>query len=214
MPSDREPVWLFDYDRTLYGPDDEHVFDGICQAIRHAVQERLQIDAATAEALRLRWATAYGATLTGMMREHHQDPEAFFDRVHADPVAARPQRNATLSERLRRLPGERHIFTNARSDWAQAGVEAIGASDAFARIFDLRFHQWQGKPDPQSYARVAAALGVDESRLIFLDDSLGNLVPAVERGWRCVWVHPPPGVSPPTGVERLECIDDVLTLVG
>ena len=209
------PIWLLDYDRTLYGPRDEHVFASICLAISRHLERRLSLPPAEASARRAALCAAHGSTLRGMVAEHGESPEAYFDAVHADAVITEPASNPALQAALSSLPGTRHVFTNSRRDWAERGLAALGVSSHIERIFDLRWSGWRGKPDPRVYAQVAAALGGgDERRIIFLDDSLGNLLPARSRGWRCVWVHPPADAAVPEGIEVLERIEDVAALAG
>ncbi len=73
--SDR--VWLFDLDNTLH--DASHaVFSQIDQTMTTAVMKSLNLDYASATALRQRYWEQYGATMIGMQRHHGVDPIDFF----------------------------------------------------------------------------------------------------------------------------------------
>jgi epoxide hydrolase-like predicted phosphatase len=44
------------------------------------------------------------------------------------------------------------------------------------------------KPEPEIYEAMAAALGVDNAEIVYLDDFAQNLAPAQELGWRTIHV--------------------------
>ena len=85
------------------------------------------------------------------------------------------------------------IFTNAISEHAERVLAFYGIRDLFERVFDLRFNGYRGKPDPEAYRRVLAAVDRSRPEVLFVDDypvylepfrAMGGPGPAGLRGRR------------------------------
>lgn len=189
-------IWLFDYDLTLYGFEEHAVLDSLDANITAFVAEHLQVGPAEANNLRQRYCRDYGTTLGGLQALHNVTPQVYFDYIHSQGAlqmpAADPRKHAMLSA----LPGHKFIFTNARRDWSDRGLQAIGIADCFTDVFDLEFGDWLGKPDPQPYHRIEAGLSrsgfqwSSPTELVLLDDKPANLDTAHRLGWSTILVHP------------------------
>lgn len=60
-------------------------------------------------------------------------------------------------------------------------------------IFDIAFMEWEGKPNPQAYAKVDAHLRErhgEDIRVHFADDRQDNLETARARNWSTIWIAP------------------------
>jgi putative hydrolase of the HAD superfamily len=201
-----DTVWLFDYDLTLYPWEEKGVLDSLDRHITRYVAEVFGIPGSEADLIRQRYWKLYGTTLEGLEREKGIDPHHYFDTIHGGADVVRPRQNPALRNLLLRLPGERHLFTNARRDWAEMGLDALGIRDCIGTIVDLEDAGWRGKPGKPAYEAVERLLGPLAGRsVVLLDDKSENLEPAARRGWRTVHVHGPhaPWKGADLGLERL-----------
>ena len=208
------PIWIFDYDGTLYGPSETGVFESALAAVDRYIASCLDLSPEQAVARRQAWRAHHGSIMRGLIHDLGEDPERYFDTVLADPLVKVPRPNPVLAEALHALPGPCYVLTNSREDWAERGLASLGVADRFERVFGLRFTGWRTKPDPAVYAMVADALRVDERRILFLDDRRTNLPPARARGWRSVWVHPLLKQEATSEIETLAAIERVATWFG
>lgn len=183
-------VWLFDYDLTLYGFDEGEVLWSLDRNITRFLEVRMGMTLAEADATRREYCSQYGTTLGGLRVLHGVQPHDYFDFIHAGEQLKKPEFSAAKIALLNSLPGERYVFTNARRDWAERGLESMGITSCFRGIFDIETFAWNSKPAPQVYAQVEALVGANGTDIIFLDDKPENLQPARELGWKTVLVHP------------------------
>lgn len=187
---DNSPIWLFDYDLTLYGSEEAEVLWSLDRNITKFVETHLGLSTSAADSLRRDYCARFGTTLGGLRALHGVQPHDYFDFIHAGESLQMPAADPRKRELLLSLPGECWVFTNARSDWAERGLESMGIRDCFQGILDIQSFQWDSKPNPQVYAQVESRVGAQGARLILLEDKAENLGPAHARGWRTVYVHP------------------------
>lgn len=86
---------------------------------------------------------------------------------------------------VRSLPPEfpRAIASSSSSAWIVRHLEHLGIRDAFGdMIFSGREHVTNGKPAPDIYLHAAAALGIDITRAVILEDSPVGATAAVASG--------------------------------
>ena len=81
IPTYMPDFWLFDLDNTLY-PADSNLFRQIDQRMGAYISELLNVDRDEARRLQKQYYKSYGTTLSGLMRNHHVDPEAYLEFVH------------------------------------------------------------------------------------------------------------------------------------
>lgn len=184
-------IWLFDYDLTLYGYDESFVLDSLDRNITLFLETHLGLSKKEADSQRKIYCQKYGTTLGGLRAEHGITPEDYFAFIHSRESLKFPAPNPQLRQWLLHLPGRRAIFTNARADWMQLGIESMGIADCFDTIIDIESLQWNNKPDSQVYLLAEQQLGHPHpSEILFFDDKEENLIPARKRGWRTILVHP------------------------
>lgn len=184
------PIWLFDYDLTLYGAEESHVLGSLDRNITRFLEVRFGISQEEADIRRKDYCARFGTTLGGLRAIHGVLPEEYFDYIHVGENLKMPMADAKKRALLLSLPGERWVFTNARRDWAERGLESMGISDCFQGIMDIETFQWESKPNPIVYEQVEKKLGNADTRFILLEDKAENLVPAYARGWKTIWVNP------------------------
>jgi len=189
-------LWLFDYDLTLYGSEEHGVLDALDRNITDFVSQRLGVLPECANKLRQEYWQKYGTTLGGLQALHGVSPQEFFDFIHSAEGLRMPMSDPRKKALLDSLPGHSFVFTNARRDWAERGIEAMGIANCFAGLFDLEFCGWMGKPDEAPYRMVEDGLRAQgyvwerPGDLVLLDDKPENLLTARRRGWSTVLVHP------------------------
>ncbi|MFQ5795012.1 MAG: pyrimidine 5'-nucleotidase [Candidatus Bipolaricaulia bacterium] len=180
---------LFDLDDTLYPPA-----AGLMQAlgqrmIQYMVEHLGMVPPQQAQTLRKAYNERYGSTTRGLVLHHDVDVVEFLAYAHDLPVEDYLKQDADLGCLLDCLHVDKCVFTNAPQFYAERVLTVLGIADRFRKVFALEFSNYRGKPDPTTYERVVAHLGVGDRELMLLDDSRINLIPAAERGWTTVWVN-------------------------
>jgi HAD superfamily hydrolase (TIGR01509 family) len=80
-------------------------------------------------------------------------------------------------------PLPKAIASSSRSHWIETHLDHLGLRHHFGdRIFSGREHVARGKPAPDLYWHAAAAMGVDISRTLILEDSPVGVAGAVASG--------------------------------
>jgi len=93
-----------------------------------------------------------------------------------------------LSEAVDKLPGEKFIYTNASTSYAQDVLSRIGLSGKFKDIFDIHDAKFLPKPDMRSYHKMVDKFSIDPKSSVMVEDIAGNLNPAAKLGMTTVWV--------------------------
>jgi putative hydrolase of the HAD superfamily len=204
------PQWaLVDLDGTLY-PIGVGVMRRVSARIDDYMSVRLGQDATTIRELRQGYYRQYGTSMRGLLLDYDIDPDEYLDYVHQVSASELLAPNHSLGCALARLPWRKVIFTNASAEHARNVMNALGVSQHFERIYDIRSTGYVGKPEPEAFHRVLRSLGVEAEHCITIDDSLPNLQTASGLGIRTVWVGaetPVDGVD--FAIDRLERIDQV-----
>jgi len=124
-----------------------------------------------------------------MVIHHGVDLKEFLRFAHELPVERFLTRDLDLACLLDCIHVNKCVFTNAPRFYAERVLKVLGVADRFQEVFALEFSDFLGKPYFLAYERISEHLGVGDPSLMILDDSLGNLVPAKQRGWTTVWVN-------------------------
>ncbi len=189
-PTERKPpvdYVVFDLDETIY-PRDAGVMQAIGERITEYLQRYLGLSFEDAVALRQRYVREYGTTLRGLRRHHQIDPNHYMDFVHDIPIEQLLRYDARLDQALSTIDAQKAIFTNASRQHAERVLNALGIRRHFSRIIEVRDVGWEGKPDPEAYARLVELLGSPPARIMLVEDSLRNLRPAAQLGMITVLV--------------------------
>jgi len=174
MPFD---LAVIDLDNTLYTAD-SGVFARMDKRMTTFVARELGIDAAKADALRVKYWKQYGTTLRGLMLHHGMEPEDFLREVHDIGVHNMLSPDTELNEALGRLPGRKVIHTNGIREHAVRVLDALGVSHHFSTIYDIRFDHYQPKPSAATLFRLIQSEGMAANRTLVIDDMEDNLAAA------------------------------------
>lgn len=188
------PIWLFDLDNTLHNAS-ASIFAQIDHRMGQSIQDLLHIDHQEADYLRRKYWLRYGATLIGLVKHHGIDAADFLHRSHDFNVIDHLHSESTLSLQLRRLPGQKIIFTNAPANYANRVLDALDIRHLFAQIMSIENMQLQQafKPKPSAalMRQTLAKLKVEGAQCVFVDDTLRNLKAAYQLGIKTVhFAHP------------------------
>jgi putative hydrolase of the HAD superfamily len=178
---------LFDLDNTLYLPEHE-LFTLVDQRIISYMVEVVGIPREDVDDLRRSYWQRYGLTMRGLMRHHGIDPEDYLAYVHDVDVAGRLRPDPELRRALQALPLRRVIFTNSSFDHSERVLNALGLSDTFEEIFDIRVANYLPKPYPEPYRAVLSRIGTSADRCIMVEDSADNLRTAKDLGMGTILV--------------------------
>jgi putative hydrolase of the HAD superfamily len=181
-------VWVFDLDNTLHNAS-PHIFPHINRAMTTYMQTHLGLDEAGAGALRQDYWQRYGATLTGLIRNHATDPRHFLRATHdftaLDRMVVRePGLRATLS----RLPGRKLVFSNAPAHYASAVLGVLGIADLFDDLVSIEHTGYRPKPDCYGFLKLFRRNRVRADACIMVEDTLANLRTAKKLGMSTIWV--------------------------
>jgi putative hydrolase of the HAD superfamily len=153
------------------------------------VQRALGIDADEAASLRRHYYAEFGTTLGGL-RHHHQhiEIEPYLQYVHDIALDAFLASDRRLDAMLAGLPARKVIFTNSPREYAARVLDTLGIAHHFERIFDVRYFNFVGKPDPACYAQVLFELQVAGREAMLIEDTPQNLPPAAQLGMTTVLI--------------------------
>ena len=181
-------TWIFDLDNTLYPPACDlfaQVDDRMCSFIA----EYLSVDSAEARRLQKGYYIEHGTTLSGLMTKHGMEPAAFLQYVHDIDVSGIAP-NPALGALLRKLPGQKLIFTNGSVRHAENVVNRLGISDAFDGIYDIVATEYKPKPKREAYDLFLKKSRIDPTRAAMFEDIARNLLVPHEVGMTTVWIRP------------------------
>ena len=179
-------TWIFDLDNTLY-PARANLFARIDARMNHFIADLLGVDEAEAHRVQKAYFHGHGTTLAGLMTEHDVDPHAFLEYVH-DIEMDVLEHDAPLAAALAQLPGRKLVFTNGDTPYALKVLDRLGLGGSFEAIHDIHAMALTPKPQASAYAGLCAALAVEPTRALFVEDMARNLKPAKAIGMTTVWI--------------------------
>lgn len=187
LPAQHIDCWIFDLDNTLYSPE-LGLFPRIDQRMGAFIMRTIGCDPVEARTIQKRYFHDHGTTLAGMMRHHGVGAEEFLSYVHDIDMSDIPA-DPALAAALAKLPGRRHIFTNADADYAERVLDKRGLLHLFDSVIDIRATNYLPKPEFAAYDCLSRLIeGFEPTRSLFVDDMSRNLRPAHAIGITTVWL--------------------------
>jgi putative hydrolase of the HAD superfamily len=183
-------VWVFDLDNTLYPPA-TRLFDQIDRRMTAYVMRELGLPEGPADRLRHDYWQEYGTTLAGLIAHHGIDPEPYLVEVHDidfSVIAPDPDLRAGIAA----LPGRRIVYTNGSAPYARRVIAARGLDGLFDAVYGVEHAGYRPKPQPEAFAAVFQADGLDPARAAMFEDDPRNLRVPHRLGMRTVHVAPDP----------------------
>lgn len=193
--------WVFDLDNTLYPPESD-LFAQIDQRMTLYVSKLLGLAPVEARKIQKAYYAEHGTTMSGLMLEHHIEPESYLDFVH-DIDLSPLHVDVKLRDAITALPGRKIVFTNGSRNHARRVLDARGLHDAFDNIIGIEDTGFVPKPQAPAYAHLLNTVKVEPSQAAFIEDMARNLEPAHALGFVTIlvhsqkdWSHEPDGARP------------------
>ncbi len=155
------------------------------------IEKELNLNHQDAFALQKKYWLDYGTTLSGMMRHHGTEPDAFLQFVHDVDISTLAPNDA-LGTALAALDAPKYIFTNATAAHAENVARQLGILNHFDGIFDIYAANYIPKPQIAPYDKMLSHFNIDPTAAALIEDMARNLSPAAERGMTTIWLRPPP----------------------
>lgn len=179
---------LIDLDGTVY---DKH--NGMWEEMSSRIGEFMRAVVGIAEEdvvpTREKYYRQYGSSLRGLQFHHQVDTEEYLAYVHGMDLSKYLAPDPDMRYQLASLPYKKWIFTNSDRNHTQRVLQAIGIEDLFEGIMDVWTMHHIPKPETWTYQNARRLVGnPDPSSIIFVDDTIKNLVPPTKMGWQTVWI--------------------------
>jgi len=179
-------------DATLY-PAENGLWPKIGENIESFLRFEMGVPAAEVRPLKTHYYQQYGTTLRGLQEHFQIDPFNYLAKVHDIDVNAYLVSDPGLRAMLASLAVPAWVFTNSDSVYGGRVLQTLGIEDCFAGVIDIVRLGFECKPNKLAFERALAIAGeTDPTRVVFLEDSLRNLIVAREMGITGVLVGPGP----------------------
>ena len=89
---------------------------------------------------------------------------------------------------LRRLPGDKFVFSNAPRHYAEAVLDVMDVRHAFKAVCTIERMRFLPKPGIQGFLRLISHHRLTPTRCVLVEDSAENLKTAKRLGMRTVWI--------------------------
>ena len=208
--------WVFDLDNTLYHHS-FNLFPQVEKLMVDYIMEKLELTDSAARQLKTHYFLTHGTTLKGLMDNHNINPDDFLKRVHDIDYSILP-RNDSLALNLKKLNGDKYIFTNGNRDHAHATLDQLGiAHDIFTKLVAIEDIDYIPKPQGAAYQQfLAQCPNIVPARAVLIDDIADNLKTAKQFGMKTIWLrvdsHPnnPKNILSVNSDGKLDYIDHVI----
>ena len=182
----RIKTWIFDLDNTLYSAD-SGIFQQVHDLMGKYVSSHLNIAIDEAKKIQREYYKKHGTTLRGMMDNHGVDPDHFLAEVHKlDYSIVGP--NHKLNKELKKLNGQKIIYTNANMQHVLSVLDRIELTNFFDEIYDIKMANYIPKPEITPYEQIIKKYEINPENSSMFDDIAKNLVPAKKVGFTSVWI--------------------------
>jgi len=183
---------LLDLDNTLY-PKSSGLLPAVDGKIDAYIQLKLGWDAQKLTVMRRQYWKEYGTTLSGMIVHHGTDPEEYIRMTYDLDVSRYISADARLEQTLHAIELPKIVFSNSPREYVERVLKVLGIDGLIEAVYDIRFCNYFGKPNPDSYRKVLSHLQASGEECIFVDDSRVNVIGAEAVGMTAVWLTDSPG---------------------
>lgn len=167
---------IFDLDNTLY-PKESGLLNQVDQLIERYVGLKLKIPATEVPMLRQEYWKKYGTTLGGMIACHQIDPDEYINYIYNNvKIADFLKPDPILLKVLGGLKMKKVVFSNSPLRYVEEVLKVLQIRDFFEKVYDIRFCNYRGKPNPSSYLKVLMDMKVEARECLFIDDTPVNIL--------------------------------------
>ena len=178
---------IFDLDNTLY-PKETGLLNEVGKRINEFICKKFNFNDEDATTRKKKFFHKYGTTLKGLMIEEGIEPEEYLKFVHNLNTKDFLKRNEELINVLSRIKQKKIIFTNSPKEHVLSVIKVLGIENFFSGIYDIRFLEFNSKPQKEGYNKVVKHAGINPKESMMVDDYEHNLKPAKELGMTTVLV--------------------------
>ncbi len=178
---------VFDLDNTLY-PKETGLLNEVGKRINEFICKKFNLNDEDATTHRKKFFHKYGTTLKGLMIEEGIEPEEYLKFVHNLNTKNFLKRDEELINVLGRIKQKKIIFTNSPKEHVLSVIKVLGIECFFSGIYDIRFLEFDNKPQKEAYTKVVKHASIDPRESMMVDDYEHNLLPAKELGMTTVLV--------------------------
>ena len=203
---------LCDLDNTLYS-DLSGMLAHIDSRIDDFMTRLLNLDTQEIARLRHAYLQNYGTTLAGLLIHHRVEPAEYFRYIYQIEIPAFLKPDPRLAEILESIPLTKVIFSNSPAGYIQEVLKVLGIEGLFAKIYDLEFCNYIGKPNMSSFLKVLYDLGANSEECILVDDCLANLQAAREIKIAPIYINRDLNQSIPWEIKDIYEIDGMIQLI-
>lgn len=183
---DRNIIWVFDNDNTLYSVP-KSLENIITEKIILQLQNLLGLSRGETISKRLELRNKYQSETTmaafaleGLI----VDFKTFIKNTYlsVDPRQFGIKADPTLRIILSSLPGRKYVFTNNPRDYARMISQILGISHFFEEIYGIAEVDFIGKPDKRAFDKITRLIPQSNQK-IFIEDQKTALISAKESGF-------------------------------
>lgn len=178
-------VWVFDNDNTLYSDQNGCLQKAVMQKIHEYIARYYSTSIEDAIVVRQNLLKRHQArsTVVAFYREGTFDINQFIEEtylaVSIDDFDLK--RTEPLFDLLQKIEGEKWVITNSPSCFARSILAKLGYAKTFDHVLGIQELGFNEKPEQSAYKALQPYLSVGK-RVVFIDDTLENLVTAIEIG--------------------------------
>jgi len=205
---------LIDLDDTLYARS-SGLWPAIKDRISQYMIEKMGMPADTVPVTRKHLFETYGTTLRGLKAVYDIDEMEYLSYVHDVKLAEYLKRDDSLRGILNSYPQRKIIFTNADRKHADRVIDVLGLNGVFDTIIDILEIWPYCKPQKESFDIVLQRTNMAAHEMVFIDDSLANILSAKALGFGTVLIsengNAPEGIA---AIDSLHLLPSVITPIG
>ena len=180
--------WIFDLDKTIY-PGDNGLFSAVDKRINEYLIKYLKFNPGEVDNIRKEYWQKYGTTLNGLMKHHNNNPVHYLEYVHDIEIKKFLKKDEELISIFKNIKGDKIIFTNGYTPFAEKVLEILGIREFITEIIDIISIDFIPKPNIHGYIKIIKNFKISPSDSIFFDDFYLNLIPAKSIGMITVLVN-------------------------
>ncbi len=172
---------ILDLDNTLY-PKSSGMLQSIDARIDEFIAQTTVLAPEQIPGIRHDYFKRYGTTVGGMVINHGVDPDEYFRYAYDVRIKQFIKPDPELRQVLAGIDLTKVVFSNSPLEYVENVLRFLGVREIITAVYDIRFCNYLGKPDPQSYRKVLADLGAAGAECVFVDDVEANLYGAAAVG--------------------------------
>ena len=177
---------MFDLDDTLHVATPE-IFNIINYDMTTFISNELNLNIKDSNKIRETYWKQYGATLTGLIRNHKINPDKFLKETHKlDKIKEKIAKNKNTLLVLKKIKSNKILLTNAPRHYAKFILKSININSFFLKKICIEDNRYRPKPDIKIFQKIKK---LNFNKFIFIDDNHENIKAARVNGFFTIWIN-------------------------